>query len=57
MLSLSIFGYNLTRYTFSYQTLVLWFSDPVDFASWLSLVVYVIVVCIACNFNIACLMF
>jgi hypothetical protein len=52
------FGYNLTRCTFSYQTLFFfWFSGPVVFPSWLYLVVYVIVACIACSFTIACLGF
>jgi hypothetical protein len=54
---LCIFGYNLTLCTFSYQSLVFWFSGPVVFPSWLYFVVYLIVVCIACNFTIACLRF
>jgi hypothetical protein len=49
------FGYNFTRCTFSYQP---WFVlGPCGFPSWLYLVVYLIVVCITCNFAIACLRF
>jgi ABC-type glycerol-3-phosphate transport system permease component len=58
LFSLCIFGYNLIRCTFSYQTLVFFlFSGPVVFPSCLYLVVYLIVACVACNFTIACLRF
>jgi hypothetical protein len=49
------FGYNFTRCTFSYQP---WFVlGSCGFPSWLYLVVCLIVLCITCNFAIACLRF